>query len=397
MPSHISKYGTLFKFEKDDLFVNRIKTYPKTEFFIYTSSIYLNNSNQEFESPNTKNGHINLYEMNVNRSTSELIYPFITKQGSFTSFNTLSIAEFTQNYDAGDKIVGNYVLTSSYHVERFGVDYGGTKKKILSGLKNTLNFYNTLSPHFEYEYQDRTISSLETNYINLVQIPSIFYGSSIKKGSIRLKYYITGTLIAEAADINKNGELIQTTGTLQGETIGIALYNEGFLLLTSSAGPDSGSLKGPSGSANQDRYGPEAGAAWVSPSWQYFATKDSYTRAPSSSFSIEFNGINYIETLTMFAHAKENQLNFSNNPTFLSGNIYVISGSTFYAQNNKAGLKNIVSSSYSSYSASFKPTTYISKVGIYDKDKNLIAIAAVANPVKKTEERGYTFKLKLDI
>ena len=99
----------------------------------------------------------------------------------------------------------------------------------------------------------------------------------------------------------------------------------------------------------------------------------------------------------MFAHAKENQLNFSNNPTFLSGNIYVISGSTFYAQNNKAGLKNIVSSSYSSYSASFKPTTYISKVGIYDKDKNLIAIAAVANPVKKTEERGYTFKLKLDI
>ena len=33
---------------------------------------------------------------------------------------------------------------------------------------------------------------------------------------------------------------------------------------------------------------------------------------------------------------------------------------------------------------------------IYDKDKNLIGIAKVATPVKKTEERDLTFKLKLD-
>ena len=60
-------------------------------------------------------------------------------------------------------------------------------------------------------------------------------------------------------------------------------------------------------------------------------------------------------------------------------------------------IKNIVSSSYHNYSASFKPVTYISKIGIYDKNKNLIAIAAMANPVRKLEERSYTFKLKLDI
>ena len=34
---------------------------------------------------------------------------------------------------------------------------------------------------------------------------------------------------------------------------------------------------------------------------------------------------------------------------------------------------------------------------IYDKDKNLIAIASLANPVKKTETRDFMFKLKLDI
>ena len=46
---------------------------------------------------------------------------------------------------------------------------------------------------------------------------------------------------------------------------------------------------------------------------------------------------------------------------------------------------------------SFKKQTYISKVGIYDDQRRLIGIAKLANPVRKTEDREYTFKLKLDI
>ena len=60
-------------------------------------------------------------------------------------------------------------------------------------------------------------------------------------------------------------------------------------------------------------------------------------------------------------------------------------------------IKNIVSSSYPDPTGSFEKTTYISKIGIYDEDKNLIGIAKVATPVKKTVERDFTFKIKLDI
>ena len=134
-----------------------------------------------------------------------------------------------------------------------------------------------------------------------------------------------------------------------------------------------------------------------SASWHYFGTTGSYAGSPSSSFNIEFNGTHYVETLTMFAHAKENQLNHSNNPTFLSGNMNALIAPDIYHENSKAPIKNIVTSSYKKHSATFKPVTYISKVGIYDKDKNLIAIAGLANPVRKLEDRGYTFKLKLDI
>ena len=46
---------------------------------------------------------------------------------------------------------------------------------------------------------------------------------------------------------------------------------------------------------------------------------------------------------------------------------------------------------------SFEKTTYISKVGVFDKNKNLIGVAKVATPVKKTVNRDFTFKMKLDI
>ena len=47
--------------------------------------------------------------------------------------------------------------------------------------------------------------------------------------------------------------------------------------------------------------------------------------------------------------------------------------------------------------ASFAKETYISKIGLYDKNRNLIGVTTVAKPVKKTEDREFTFKLKLDI
>ena len=73
--------------------------------------------------------------------------------------------------------------------------------------------------------------------MRLVSIPSTYYGSSIKKGSINCKWYLTGTLIAELQDIKRNGELIQTgpVGSVgSGSVAGVALYNEGFILITGS-------------------------------------------------------------------------------------------------------------------------------------------------------------------
>ena len=101
----------------------------------------------------------------------------------------------------------------------------------------------------------------------------------------------------------------------------------------------------------------------------------------------------------MFAHADKGEMNHSNNPTYVSfgQNTTPSTGSRIFAEPTNLDIKNIVSSSYAAPTGSFQKTTYISKIGIYDEDKNLIGIATMATPIKKTQNRDLTFKLKLDI
>ena len=392
MPSHIPQYGTFFEFKKDDIFYNTLKTYPRVDFYIYSGSVYYNNENRDSTNFHTPNGSVNLYDLNVNRNNvsasgdNQLIFPFITKGGSFSSFSTVSTSDFNLDFAFGDTNAGVYPLTASISVDRYGETFSGAKKEVLYALKNTLDFYTPLSPHYAYS---SSFGNKTTQKLNIVSIPSIFYGSSIEKGSVRLKYYVTGTLIAEAADTYKNGVLLQTTGSTTGSSVGVVLYNEGFIVLTSSAPIST--------TPHTEAYGLPTDSTEYDASWHYFGVTSSYVESPSSSFSLNFNGVSYVQTMTCFAHAKENQINFSNNPTFLSHSMVALTASNIYHEDAERSIKNIVTSSYKNHTASFQPVTYISKVGIYDENKNLVAVASLANPVRKLEERGYTFKLKLDI
>ena len=225
--------------------------------------------------------------------------------------------------------------------------------------------------------------------------------------------------MARAQDINKNGELIETVGPRSGSTVGVVLYNEGILLLTASyqlhsledgyLSPRSGST--PEGSALQ--------SSWVTQSsWAHFGAYESYitsstdpqssSYAPaSSSYTLEFQGTTKTPVLTVLAHAPRNELNWSNNPTFiektsLTGDSYedcfvASTGAFSYVEKPNVKIKNTISSSYNDFTESYKPQTFISKIGIYDEDNELIAVAKLARPVRKTNDRDYTFKLKLDL
>ena len=101
----------------------------------------------------------------------------------------------------------------------------------------------------------------------------------------------------------------------------------------------------------------------------------------------------------MFAKAGRGAVNYSNNPTFLQSgsSLFNLTSAHVYEENPERLIKNTVSSSYPGYSASFKRQVFISRIGIYDVNRNLIGVATLADPVLKQEDEDYTFKLKLDI
>ena len=387
----------LYKFKEGDVLRNRIKSYPKNYFLIASGSIFYNNLNPEKRSfdPGTfnyinhiGNGNISLYEMNVDMPSGQLIYPFVTKQGSLSSFKTITTRTFqTASYGSDIKpLESKYPLSSS-----LAIDYieSTDERKRIKALKNTLNFYKKNSVHYSFSssFGDKVSQDL-----TLISIPSIFYGSSIKKGSVKLSFYHTGSLAGELQDNRKNGELVQITPSGQtGSIAGVVLYNEGFIVLTGSW------------SIHQS-YTDDFTDSTVAPLWRHWG--NNYADTPSASWGLEFEGTSYTPVVTMFAHAPKGFLNHSNNPTYIqqhtnsAGTVVehdVFTGSQVYIEDPKMPLTNIVSASYNEPSASFRKNTYISKVGVFDKNKNLIAVAKVATPVKKTEEREYTFKLKLDI
>ena len=91
-----------------------------------------------------------------------------------------------------------------------------------------MNYYKYISDSYQYE------GNYDASAVNMIEIPSVFFDSGIEKGSVSLKFYFTGSLMDEARDYLQNGELISTMGATSGSIVGTILYNEGFILLSSS-------------------------------------------------------------------------------------------------------------------------------------------------------------------
>ena len=430
-----------FHFKPDDLFINRLKTYPEYNVFIYQGQMFVNK-----ESQLSGSGGIEVFDINRTR-TENLIYPIVetgsvknvfkkyvyqpsVKSYSGEHFHTSREWHIVSGslFENADAIAVNGEVTSSYGYEspikrnltsrqstisanywnyNTGRFYTGQSRPIVgserlpislnlsaSALQNVARKYTVLSDHFIFTGSAIRSRDLvyDNNDINFITIPSMYYGSSIKKGSVELNYYITGSKVATCGDVNSDGTLISTLGSTSGSVVGLVLYDEGIIMLTSSTAIES-----------VDHHGiVYDGSNPITSSWLYYGTTLNDGISPSntlasSSYDLNFKGVNYINSMTMFAHARKGHLNHSNNPTYRGSSMIgsVVTGSGAVFAESSYDINNIVSGSF--VSASFEKTTYISKVHIYDEDGNLIAITSMAKPIKKTLEDEFTFKMKLDL
>lgn len=401
---------SLKKFGNEDLVYTTIVANPEFNFLIQNGIVYRNNeilADGDFSNKvkHITNGEISFHELNVNRPSNSLIHGFISQDTTRYSYSTIATSDFNVG---GDFAAGN-IITQSYPLKaglsriyiaageefddhQFNAfeppSFAGSNKKYIRSLTTVIGSRDHAGKPIEY-------GDLGTKRINMVCVPGIFYGSSIEKGSIELNCYVNGNLISQIKDSNKDGHLIQTTGAQSGLSGGIVIYEQGLLLLTGSWDLSGGTVTADYGDYSY-------------PAWLNFGTGLPFVGAANegaepteaeiehTTFEVKFRGTNRIPTLTMMAYAEKGDLNYSTNPTFLLPSTEnAVHSSASYTEPERT-IKNITKSRFDNHSASFQSTTFISKVGIYDENKNLIAIASMARPLKKTPDRDYMIKMRMD-
>lgn len=433
------------KFEKNDLFYNTIIGTPSYKVVFYNGNV---NVNDQINEGNRITSSITFLEKNLNFTCS--VTEEFTKSNIYLSYDISG----TLSYQPTIKRNFIYKPDSAAFYEKY-TEYSTLKK--ISALKNIFTKYNLENVNLKTEqllYNDgvptvksKTVLGLPSNggynncyinpkkSINLIEIPQAFYGTRIQPGTLNLKIYVTGTLVAEAADKYNDTRIIQTSSSynssLIGSEIGSILYDEGILILTGSSQLAAQNEYYIQPVSNTTFSGVSFSNAAILDSlkWIYFGsnkvtTTNVATNTPivSASFELNFQGSNQVNTITMFCTADKNDFTWSNNRTFISGgqsdrlllgqtSSITINSTTYnstsnslfipsdgkYYENDKIIVKNTISSSFTNFESNYNPQVFLSEIAIYNEEGEMIGIAKLASPVRKTKDMDYTIKLKLDI
>lgn len=90
-------------------------------------------------------------------------------------------------------------------------------------------------------------------------------------------------------------------------------------------------------------------------------------------YNISFNNSVELNSTIYFCHLGANEFNYSANPTYLSGSQIVV--------------KN---------QSTDDPVSYMTTIGLYSSDNQLMATAKLSEPIKKTPATSLTFRVRLD-
>ena len=90
--------------------------------------------------------------------------------------------------------------------------------------------------------------------------------------------------------------------------------------------------------------------------------------------NISFNNTTELNSTVYFCRANHNEFNYSSNPTFLTGSKIRVKGEDPTAP----------------------PRTYVTTVGMYSADNELLAVAKLSEPLRKDPTNELTLRVRLD-
>jgi len=223
----------------------------------------------------------------------------------------------------------------------------------------------------------------ETFFVNFARLLT---KDEIKKGSFNLQLYLSGNSpvgdagrdnLVSIQDLNgatsfhvnsPAGEygVLYTGSATAGNEVGLVYYQAGVAVLTSSIF-DAGVAGNTEAAVLTTDY---TGSAQLLASGTIEDVADVLRHR---LHNVSFNNTTELNSTVYFCRANANEFNYSSNPTYLSG--------------SKIRVKNVEGD---------EPVSYITTVGLYSPDNELLAVGKLSEPLRKTSSNNLSLRVRLD-
>ena len=377
-------------------------------------------------------------------STRTLLHEAIPITGSILSgtYNNPAVVYTASNADTNIKNFSHglfqsvydypYLSSSANHI--FDITLGYSNNSELSAAANVqnadkINIYNQMAQLLvghdtngnirDFDEDGEHASGTKVRECVFVNFARLLQKDDLKKGSFNLQLGVSGSFISSSTEVGKDktefNELVTisdygaatsykinspageygilyatgatTSGTKalasgHGTPVGLLYYQAGVAVLTASIfqGKDnagetaglalcSGGIGGSDGVVAFTKEGLTISNALKSVSIS--GSCDSFRHR---FYDIDFNNTTELNSTIYFCRASHNEFNYSSNPT------YIDSTSQIRVKNSSLD----------------QPTSYITTIGLYSADNELLATAKVSEPLKKTPDTELTLRVRLD-
>jgi hypothetical protein len=271
----------------------------------------------------------------------------------------------------------------------------GPTDEAFSFLSGSYNTNTNVTSTQAYTGSSIFVMSFETNLlksqINAGQLSFALAGTNgtfsfIDDSSILGKQANVYNIISGAIDANNNPvPYVDSNGSVPYQSIGLFYPKNGIIILNAEVINNLVGLSNGVDSANQ-----ALPAGYQNPWYQPpIVTPTTYAVFQSCLFNSLVlagqNGYNMyvvkselVPTSQYYVRVKNSNYNYTNNPTFISD-----------------GTDGLTKGTIKNPTLRINPTTYITTIGLYDDNNELLAVAKLSQPIAKSFDNEYLFKVNL--
>jgi len=312
-------------------------------------------------------------------------YPYLSSSANhifditagYTSDSTLFNTTFSQNakkkniYNELAQVCVGYDITGS--VLKFDEDgdilAGGRKIK----ESYFLNFTRLLAKD---EIKKGTVSLVmgvnESHAAPMVKRVTITDAGGVNDYRVNSPVGEYGVLYATGSTGDPvDNTVVQYNSTHDAAAVGLVFYQAGIMVLSASLFKDKGDggvLTATNGTSVMNTNGDSISGSLTGSTIQLNADNLRHR-----IHNIQFNNTVELNSTIYFCRANHNEFNYSSNPTYLSS--------------SQIRVKQV---------SSDEPISYITSVGLYSENNELLAVGKLSEPLKKTPANEFTIRTRLD-